>query len=317
MLKYRLLLGSLVLGGIVLAGCARDDQAVPAETQQAGPLTVYTTFYPTQYFTVRIGGDLVNVVCPVPADEDAIFWMPPDEIIQQYQQADLIVVNGAGFAKWVDKVVLPQSRVVDTAKSFSDTFIHYEKATVHSHGMAGEHAHEGLDGHTWVDPVNAIAQAKAIKDALVARLPGHQKQIEQGFTALEADLQNLDQTLRAYAEGYDQKPFFASHPAYNYIARRYDWKIINLDLDPEEMPSDEAIADMKQNVTDHGVKYLVWEGTPTDEIATRMEDEVGVINIVFSPCELITSEELADGDDYLRVMQTNLKNIAPIFVAKE
>lgn len=317
MLKCKLLVGTLVLGGIVLSGCARDEDANPAETQEVGQLSVYTTFYPTQYFTERIGGALVNVVCPVPEDEDAIFWMPSDEVIQEYQQADLIVLNGAGFAKWVEKVVLPQSRVVDTAASFSDTFIHYEKATVHSHGMAGEHAHEGLDGHTWVDPVLAIAQAKAIKDALITRLPGNQEQIVQGFAALEADLHNLDQRLRAYAEGYDQKPFFASHPAYNYIARRYGWKIINLDLDPEEMPSDAAIADMKQKVADHGVKYLVWEGTPTDEIATRMADELGLTNIVFSPCELISAEALADGDDYLRVMQTNLENIAPIFVSKE
>ena len=60
----------------------------PQENTQAKVPVVYTTFYPTAYFTQRIAKDYAKVVCPVPEDEDAIFWEAykyPD-IIQKYQQ---------------------------------------------------------------------------------------------------------------------------------------------------------------------------------------------------------------------------------------
>jgi len=301
----------------VLAGCSREAVPVDVGNASAGKLVVYTTFYPTQYFTERIGGDLVEVVCPVPEDEDAIFWMPDDATIQKYQAADLIVLNGAGFAKWVEKAVLPMHRVVDTAKPFASEFIRYETATVHRHGSSGEHAHEGLDGHTWLDPLNALVQAGEIRKALLARLPGSEQEIEMRYAELEEDLLSLDRGLRAYAQTYDNQPFFASHPAYNYIARRYGWNVINLDLDPEEMPSDAAIAAMKARMQEHPIQYLVWESFPDAAIDTRLRDELGVVSLEFSPSELLSSDDLAQGEDYLSVMRRNLENILPIFVSEE
>jgi zinc transport system substrate-binding protein len=306
----RIMLVSVVA---VLAGCSRDGEKPAVKTGQAGKLLVYTTFYPTKYFTERIGGDLVDVICPVPEDEDPIFWIPDDATIQRYQQADLIILNGASFEKWVETVVLPISRIVDTAKPLAAEFVHYESATVHSHGSSGEHTHEGIDGHTWLDPLNAIVQAGEIKDALIRRLPDRADEITARYRALEADLLSLDRALRAYALAYDKKPFLASHPAYNYIARRYGWNVINLDLDPEEMPSDESFAEIKAKMAEHQIKYLVWESFPAAAIDTRLREELGLQNIEFSPCELISGAALEGGEDYLSVMRKNLENIAPIF----
>ena len=36
----------------------------------------------------------MEVVCPVPEDEDAIFWNPDADMLAEYQAADLIVVDG-------------------------------------------------------------------------------------------------------------------------------------------------------------------------------------------------------------------------------
>ncbi|MBT3294637.1 MAG: hypothetical protein HN919_00385 [Verrucomicrobia bacterium] len=44
-----------------------------------------------------------------------------------------------------------------------------------------------------------------------------------------------------------------------------------------------------------------------------MSDELGLISIEFSPCELLSEEELANGVDDLKVMQHNLQNISVIF----
>ncbi len=101
----------------------------------------------------------------------------------------------------------------------------------------------------------------------------------------------------------------ASHPAFNYLARRYDWNIKSLDLDPEKMPSDRVIQGIQEILTNHTAKYVLWEAAPTNEIADRLEEELGLTSIEFSPCELLAEQDIQEGLDYLKVMQQNLENL--------
>jgi zinc transport system substrate-binding protein len=297
---------------LAAAGLLASTALSAARAEEDRP-DVFTTFYPTEYFASRIAGDLVEVRNPVPEDADPIFWEPSREDLQAYQGADLIILNGAGFEKWVENATLPEDRVVNTAEPFESEFIVYEDAVTHSHGSVGEHTHEGLDGHTWIDPHHAKVQAAEIKEALAERFPEHGDAFEEGYEALASDLDSLDQTLSAYKKSYDGKPIFASHPAYNYLAKRYGWNVDNLDLDPEEMPSDETFADIKARQAHHPAKYIVWEAEPTPEIARRFEEELGLESITFSPAELLSGEQRAAGVDYLDVMKENLERIEPVF----
>jgi zinc transport system substrate-binding protein len=294
----------------LLAGCGGEPGTGSGDggpEKPAKKLLVMTTFYPTQYFTEVIGGDLVEVVCPVPEGEDAIFWQPDEETISRYQKADLIVLNGADFAKWVAKTPLPSARVLDTAKPFADTFIRYEKATTHAHGPAGAHAHEGIDGHTWLDPLNAKVQAGEIHQRLLKMLPEHEERLNAGFRTLNDRLTKLERAFGDLKKGLDERPILASHPAYNYIAERYGWKLINLDLDPEEMPSDETFAAIAAILKKSPAEFLIWEGDPKPEIAKRFADELNIRSVTFSPCELY------EGEDYTTVMERNVERLKPVF----
>ena len=87
---------------------------IPLQVHAEQPLTIYTVNYPLQYFAQRIAGEHAQVIFPGPADEDPAFWIPGTETIQRYQQADLILLNGAGYARWTKRVSLPRLRSVDT-----------------------------------------------------------------------------------------------------------------------------------------------------------------------------------------------------------
>ncbi|MGK0188448.1 MAG: zinc transport system substrate-binding protein [Verrucomicrobiales bacterium] len=268
------------------------------------PLKILTTFYPAQYFTKRIGGALVDVTCPVPSDEDPIFWMPDAGAIQQYQAADMIVLNGAGFAKWIDKVSLPQSRILDTALPLESELIKFEDTVEHSHGKEGSHAHEGIDGHTWLDPLNAKVQAGEIRNALILRMPDAHEILEANFVALAADLDALDEQLKEIAAA-GMPHLFGSHPAYNYIARRYGWQIVNLELDPGAAPDAKTVAAIREKMKLHPATHLLWESEPGASIADFLETEVGLKSLIFSPCEL----QDARGADYLTVMRQNIEHL--------
>ena len=135
-----------------------------ARLRLARPLNVYVVNYPLKYFAERIGGDDVKVTLPVPADVDPVYWTPGIADIGAYQQADLILLNGAGYAKWVSKVSLPRSKTVDTSRGFKDQYITVKETMTHSHGAEGEHAHEGLAFTTWLDLSLAAKQAEAIAE---------------------------------------------------------------------------------------------------------------------------------------------------------
>lgn len=289
----------------LLASCSdpRDpDQESQNPSENDSPV-VLTTFYPTHYFTQRIAQGAVDVACPLPPDADPIFWMPDADAIQQYQAADLIVVNGAGFEKWVDKVNLPTGDIVDTMKPYESELVRYENAITHKHGPEGEHSHEGIDGHTWVDPVNAIRQAKEIEKAMAERWPTHADTFSEGFALLEKDLQALDTRLGAFAGSWGDRKFLASHPAYNYVVKRYGIAIINLDLDPETVPDEASLDGIRETMAENEVRHLLWESAPAAEVAAAMEN-LGLENVLFSPCE--TAPETGD---YLTVMRQNVDRL--------
>ena len=127
--------------------------------------------YPLLYFAERIGGEHVELIYPIPDDVDPAYWLPY-QALEEIQQADLIMANGADYAKWMGKVSLPSSKVIYTSKAFADRYIKIEEGTTHSHGAEGEHVHYGYAFTTWLDFKLALSQAEVVKNALVNKRPG-------------------------------------------------------------------------------------------------------------------------------------------------
>jgi len=295
-----------VLLALALGGC---DDSGPSTAAPSRDPVVYTTFYPTTYFAERISGGLVPVVCPLPEGADPIFWQPAPETVLEYQEASLIIINGADFEKWVGTASLPPSRVVDTAAGFEDEFIEMEART-HSHGPAGEHTHEGIDGHTWLDPVNAEAQARAIHEAMAERFPAHAGEMGANLQVLAEDLRGLDEAFRELTPLAQEATLLASHPAYNYLVRRYRWSITNLDLDPEAELSEGRAAEIPEEAgvgpDERGI--MLWESAPTSG-TMRVLSSHGIDSVVFRPAESISEAELAKGADYLSIMRDNIRSL--------
>lgn len=307
------LAAACVLG---LAACGEPQPYAPPPAPRRAVPEVWTTFYPTTYVAQRLGGPEVKVVCPLPAEADPAFWRPDTATLAGYQAADLIVINGAGFEHWVVEASLPPSRVVDTSQGFADTFIQLEGGVTHSHGTGGTHTHEGIDGHTWFDPLNLKAQAEAIRKALARRLPAAQATWDARYAALAQDLDALDAAFRALGSLPAGQHLYASHPAWNYAARRYGWGTVTWHLDPGEMPSDADLAAIKARLVEKPSRVMLWEETPLPAIAERFAKELGLTSIAVPPCESESPEDRAAGRDYLARMRANVEALRPAFQAR-
>jgi len=273
----------------------------------AEKLTVYAVNYPLAYFAQRIGGEHISVVLPLPADIDPAFWEPDASDIAGFQQADLILLNGAGYAKWVKRASLPRRKLVNTSASFQHDYINIEEVETHQHGPGGEHSHAGTAFTTWLDFNRAVQQAQAILLALEKHRPEHADVFRQNYGLLKQDLDVLDQALMATVEKDFNKPFIASHPVYQYLARRYNINLQSLMWEPEVVPNQTQWHELQQLLTTHNAKWMVWEGKPDKNTDARLQ-EVGISSLVFNPCA-----NAPEKGDFMSVMNVNILELRKAF----
>jgi len=287
---------------------AENAPTFPGATRATGEATVFTVNYPLAYFAQRIGGEHVTVHFPAPPDIDPAFWQPDGETVGAYQSADLVLLNGAGYAKWLDVVTLSASRLVDTSAPFRDRYLEVEGTVTHSHGPEGDHSHEGTAFTTWLDPQLAIEHAESITQAFSTRWPEHETDFREGLTLLEADLLALDSALVAATATADSRPIAASHPVYQYLANRYDLNLESVQWEPDRAPSGSQWNDFQRLLREHPATLMLWEGEPLGETAERLES-LGVTVVVFDQ----SGNAPAEGD-YLSVMRRNVESLAAALV---
>lgn len=278
------------------AGCGTGDRSDPATIEPPKALSVYVVNYPLAYFAERIGGELVEVHFPAPAGPDPAYWTPDAETIAAYQAADLILLNGAGYARWVDRASLPASKLVDTSASFASLLIPTEGAVTHSHGTEGAHEHTGWDHTTWLDPTLAVDQAEAVSRALISRRPVYEAIFNERFTALAAELRALDERQAAAAQRLGNTPILFSHPVFQYLIRRYGLNGRSLHWEPDEDPD---LLELEHLLEEQATRWMIWEGEPLPETVAKL-DEFGVRSVVYDPCGNVPRE-----GDFMTVMATN------------
>ena len=284
--------------GIILVAWTEGVQAQP---------TVYVVNYPLQYFAERIGAGQVHVVFPAPADEDPAFWKPEVETIAAFQAADLILTNGATYAKWLKTASLPKSRMIDTSRRFKADYIEIQDTGTHSHGPTGEHSHAGTAFTTWLDFRQAAQRVQAVMAGLSRLLPEHKDTFQQRYAELEQELLALDERIDTMADRQRTQPLLASQPVYQYLGRRYGLNLQSVLWEPDVMPNAEQWDGLASILETHPAAWMLWEGDPLPAAVAKLE-ALGVGSLVFDPCG-----NTPEQGDFLSVMRQNVARLQQVF----
>ncbi len=310
-MKTRTLLFSCL--ALVIAGCKPSAEAPagkPAETAAAsksGKPQVLVANYPLQYFAQRIAGDAVEVRFLAPKNEDPAFWQPDEAAITAFQNADLILMNGATYSKWADKVTLPESKVVDTSAAFASNLIEVRDATTHSHGPGGTHSHNGTAFTTWIDFKQASMQAQAVSDALAKLVPTAADSISKNTGALKDELGALDDRMSVISRRLVQYPLVASHPVYHYMARRYGLNLKSVLWEPDTVLDATAVNDLNAVLAIHRARWMIWEAEPSKDNIEKLA-ALGLQSVVFDPCANVPAS-----GDFMTVMKANVEAMENAF----
>lgn len=302
-----LLCVALLLTTCILTSCGKQS---PTDTNPTGarvtakPPEIVAINYPLYSFCKQLAGDWAEVTLPVPGDIDPAQWQPQLNDILKLQQADLVVLNGAGYSNWLDKVALSSSKLLDSSAVAKAQWIELTAQTTHSHGPKGQHSHGGYAFTTWMDLELARQQAIAIAQALGRRWPERRQAIEQRQAALLKTLASIDQDYRDQAAKLSGKNLIYSHPVYQYFERRYQLPGHSLHWEPGAMPTEQQWHALQSLLVDKSNALFIWEDFPDQAIAERMTT-MGLEFVVIRP-----AANRSDSDsDWQAEQQANLQRL--------
>ncbi len=143
------LVTSLLSISLLLAGCGnQENQKTIMSNSKADTdrkIEVYTTIFPLEDFTKKIGGDEINVTSVYPPNIDAHTYEPTVKTMTNIADSDLFIYSGAGvegFAERAEETLKTENvKIVKAAEGIKLL------NTTEEHSHEEEHAHEDDPTH--------------------------------------------------------------------------------------------------------------------------------------------------------------------------
>lgn len=311
------MVGVVVIGVLGWVVFGQPGEEASMNVADIPTVSVVATFYPLADFALNVGGEYVDVVTIVPAGTEPHDYEPtPRDILKAYE-ADIFLINGAGFDAWAEKIrgelesrgvkVVQMSDLVTLVPGSHEEHKEHEE----TEGHTADHGESVFDPHFWLDPLLVEKQAQVIAQALSERDPLHQEEYYMQSNAYIMKLQALDAAYRARLAMCRLDTVVTSHNAFAYLAKRYGFKTIAVaGLSPEAEASPRRLAEIATMVREKGIRHIFFETLVSPRVAETLAQEVGAQTLVFNPLEGLTEEERLAGVDYLAIMMMNLDNLA-------
>ena len=328
-MRSRLLLLATPLA-LALTACGGPSSDDGSSADAA--LDVTAAFYPLQWASERVGGDLVDVNSLTKPGAE-----PHDLELTPKQVGDLassdVVVYLAGFQPAVDAAV--QSEAPDAGFDVSPdadlTLVagphghEHETGDDHDHSDDHDHDHdhdhedsghdehspdehgaaEGVDPHFWLDPVRFESVVTAVGERFAAADPDHAADYRANAAEVVTELKSLDEDFRAGLENCRNDDLVTAHTAFGYLAERYGLTQEGITgLSPDVEPDAATLRSLAEYVKEHDVTTIYGETLVSPALAETLARETGATVAVLDPVEGLT--DASQGSDYIEVMQHNL-----------
>jgi ABC-type Zn uptake system ZnuABC Zn-binding protein ZnuA len=152
-------------------------------------------------------------------------YSPRPSDLVAVRKARLLFEVGIGLEVWVSSLVKnagsPSLRVVTTSQGIGLIRDH----TGHRDGTHQGRETTGSDGnpHIWLDPENVAIMLRHITEALIAADPAHATDFRNRQAIYLRKLDQLRKELSDRVKSLPDRRFIAHHPAWPYMARRFDF----------------------------------------------------------------------------------------------
>jgi zinc transport system substrate-binding protein len=211
--------------------------------------TVLVNISPYAYFVKAIAHSLVNTEIIIPPNTNPHVYEPTPKQIKKLTLAKLWFRLGDP----TEQKILPFLR----EKNIQDVDLSEGITLIKDPSQHCNHSHEGSDRHLWLDPILAKQQAKKIKQTLLVLLPANTKQIEENYTLLAKELDDLHKEISTKLSPLHGSYLLISHPSLGYYCERYKLHQLSIEIDGKDPKPKQIIKIVDAAIKNHIPMILI------------------------------------------------------------
>jgi zinc/manganese transport system substrate-binding protein len=233
--------------------------AVAAQATAPGKIAIVAAenFYGN--IAAQIGGDRVTVVSILNnPDQDPHLFETAPSVVRQIADARIIIVNGANYDSWMDKLMAAAPRPDRTVISAAQLV----------------NAKAGDNPHLWYAPATMPAVAKAIAATLTQADGAHAAQYGSRLQTVLTQLDRIAQRVAQLRARHDGKPITATEPVFGLMAGALGLTVRNerfqLAMMNDTEPSTKEVATFEDDLKNHKVKALIYNRQVSEKLTERL-----------------------------------------------
>jgi zinc transport system substrate-binding protein len=260
-------------------------------------ITIVVSFYPLEYFTKRIAGDLVNVIDLLPIAGEPHDWEPSTQDMITLTEADHVFILGNNFESWFDD-------------AYASIDHEGQGLLIVSEGIPTiiSEIKQQIDPHVWTSLKHDITLLTTIKNYLVKIDPDHASVYEANYSLVKADFEALDMEYTTALATRVRDEFVTNHAAFGYLALDYGLKMIPImGIEPDAEPDAATMASIIDIVNQYQIPYILYEDEADTAVADAIAAETGALTGILRPGESLNEAQIAAGEDFLSIMKQNLE----------
>ena len=314
------ILNWIVLLALTLAAC----QAGAGQPAQSGIRVLAVETFLADV-AQNVAGDRLKIDALVPVGLDPHAFQPSPRDVARIAEADVLIVNGAGFEGWLEETAQNsggryrlieasaglQSRVIQGSEVFEEE---HDDESDHSEGET--HGPEFLfraDPHFWLDPLMMVRYVENIRDGLSAADPPGKETYARNAAAYIEKLKDLDRWIAAQVERVPaaNRKIVTNHESFGYFADRYGFTIIGTIVPGASSgaaPSAQQLGQLVDSIRASGAPAIFLETGSSPQLAEQLRAETGIQVITGLHTHSVTTPD-GEAPTYIDMMRKNTEAI--------
>jgi zinc/manganese transport system substrate-binding protein len=237
---------ALTLGAITLPARAEPLRIVAAENFYGG-------------IARQIGGPHVAVTSIINSpDQDPHLFEVSPAVARQLSEAGIVIVNGANYDPWIDKLLQAAPRPGRTI--------------INAAALAG--AKSGGNPHLWYDPATMPKVGAALAAALATADPDHAADYAARLETTLSSLAGVQARVAKLRAAYRGQPVTATEPVFGPMAAAIGLAMRNARFQTAMMndtePSARDMAAFADDLKQRKVKALIYNSQVSDQTTRRL-----------------------------------------------
>ncbi|MBI1201731.1 MAG: cation ABC transporter substrate-binding protein [Rhodopseudomonas sp.] len=209
----------------------------------------------------QIGGDRITVTSIMSnPDQDPHLFETTPGIVRQIADARIVIVNGADYDPWMDKLLAAAPRP--------------GRSVIRAAQLVG--ATPGSNPHLWYAPATMPAVAKAIAATLTQADSAHAADYAARLKTVLGQLDRVEQRAAQLRAKHKGQAVTATEPVFGLMAEALGLTVRNqgfqLAMMNDTEPSVSEIAAFEDDLKTHKVKALIYNRQVSEKLTERLLD---------------------------------------------